>query len=160
MYAAAALVTVVILCTMYLSENRIISIWFVAVTSAFIVSMWGRISSRKEIWDYLVQHSYDMIPSYSRIEYYDKAIGIYCGFAVLLAAAAIVTAFFRNGFADRIYDIALLISMIMIGLTAVILIIFTSNAYYDSAQIYMPPAEKGLLILLLSFTVRKTIGIL
>ena len=158
MFIASAFVTFLLAAVLYLSETRWSAVVFAGLTAGFAAVNIMALPSRKDIWDYLVRHTYDGVLSYSHIQYYDKAMGIFCGFAAAVSAAAILSRLAESDFVDRTADAVVLLVMVSMGLVYIILAVTNISKYYDASELYTAPFIKGEIILLLSFTIRKITG--
>lgn len=158
MFIASAFVTFLLAAVLYLSETRRSAVVFAGLTAGFAAVNIMALPSRKDIWEYLVRHTYDGVLSYSHIQYYDKAMGIFCGFAAAVSAAAILSRLAKSDFVDRTADAVVLLVMVSMGLIYIILAVTNISKYYDASELYAAPFIKGEIILLLSFTIRKITG--
>jgi len=158
MYTSIFYLSFLLAAVLYLSETRWSAIVFTGITAGFAAVNIMALPSRKDIWEYLVRHTYDGVLSYSHIQYYDKAMGIFCGFAAAVSVAAIIARLAKSDFVDRTADAVVLLVMVSMGLVYIILAVTNISKYYDASELYTAPFIKGEIILLLSFTIRKIMG--
>jgi len=156
MFIAAVLLILLIMIFLYLDDGKISMYIFTATAVICSVWLWTATDTRRDVWKYLAGTGADHDINTS-IALYDKAYLSYITVAVITSAAVILISFAGSRLADRICDIFIRLFIIFMGFTNVIMTLEHINKYYDAGRLFMPPLIKAVMILSLSYSVRKII---